>query len=213
MAAPKKNRIELIRLRRRRELVIQGIGILTNKRDALMKEFTVTIKRVHERRKILDELMNAAIRSLLAARSSETDQSLASVALASQRDISFEMPFKNVWGVKIPEIIFPNVKREPFSRGSAPGYRGIAVDESAGKFEEVINALAKSAVEEFTAFEVGGAVKRTTRRVNALEGKIKPGLEKHIGSIRTRLEEMEMEDRFRLKRYKKLRANQNNERR
>ncbi len=205
MSRPATNRIELIKLRKRRELVSRGIRILNTKRDALMNEFNITIKSVHDARRKLDDQMTIAARSLIAARAAEPESSLVTAALAAQREISFRITMKNVWGVKIPALRFPDAKRDPFDRGSAPGYRRVIVDETAGMFETALNHLASSAALEFSMMEVGGAIQSANRKINTLEKKIAPETQNHINLITRRLEELGREDNFRLKRYKKLR--------
>jgi len=204
MARTKTNRVELIRLRKRRELVERGISILTRKRDALMAEFKGAVKDVRQIREQLENRLAEASRSLVMARSREPHHLLTAAALASQREITFDMETKNIWGVRVPHVRFPDARRSPFNRGSAPGHRSLYVDETADGFEEVINSLATSAVAEQKLLEIGGAIKSSTRRVNALEGKVKPQIQRDMHRIRTRLEEMGREETFRLKRFKRL---------
>ncbi len=173
----KTSRIELIRLRKRRGLVEQSISVLTSKRDALMTEFKGAVKDVHKIRKRLTSQMMEASRSLVMARSAEPHHLLVSASLASQREITFNISMKNVWGIRVPTIRFPNARRGPFERGSFPEFRSLAVDEAAGRYESVINILAASAAAEQKLLEIGGAIKSATRRVNALDGKVKPEME------------------------------------
>lgn len=202
----KVNRIELIRLRKRRELVTQGIRILTTKKDALMEIFRGTLKNVRQTREKLERAMTDAARSQAIASSEEPAHTLSTAALASQREITFTMSMRNVWGVQAPTVHFPDAGRNPFERGSAPGYRSLAVDEAAERFEKVINTLADGAVEDYKLLAIGGAIKKTSRRINALEEIALPEAEGGIKRIMFRLEEREREDTFRLKRYKKLKT-------
>lgn len=204
MPRVKTSRVELIKLRKTRELVTRGVSILTSKRDALMLELRETAQDIHDIREKLDSQIMEASHSLMLARSTEPEHMLASAALVSQRKITFNMSMKNVWGVRVPSIQFPDTKRGPFERGSAPGRRSLSVEETASRFEVLINSLATSAVAEQRLLEIGGAIKSATRRVNALEGKVLPQLKKEMNLIQTRLEEMGREDTFRLKRFKKL---------
>lgn len=206
MRRAKANRIELIRLRKRRELVTQGIRILTTKKDALMEIFRGTLKNVRQVREKLERAMTDAARSQAIASSAEPAHILSTAALASQREITFTISTRNVWGVKAPTVHFPDAGRDPFERGSAPGYRSLAVDEAAERFEKVINTLASSAVEDYKLLAIGGAIRKTSRRINALEEIALPETDSGIKRIMFQLEEREREDTFRLKRYKKLKA-------
>lgn len=204
MAQVKTSRLELLRLRVRRELVVRGISILTSKRDALLKEFKGAVEDVMSARTTLDDKLLAAERILAIARAMEPGHNLTTQALAAGRDISFDLSTKNVWGVKIPSIDMADLKRGPHERGSAPGFRSPAVDEAAGLFEDAIGALAKSAVAEARLLRVGSAIKNATRRVNALERKVEPQIRRDMNEIVNRLEEKGREETFRLKRYKRI---------
>lgn len=201
----KTSRLELLRLRKRRELVAKGINILTSKRDALLAEFRGTVREVRDQRKELDDNIISAQRALTIAGAVEPASNIMTQSLSAQRKISFDVSLKNVWGVKIPSIEFPDLRRGPFERGSAPGFRNPAVDEAGGLFEDALDSLMKSAVAEHRLLSIGGAIRAATRRVNALERKLAPEIKKDIETIMTNLEEKAREETFRLKRYKSLR--------
>ena len=204
MSRAKTSRLELLRLRIRRELVARGISILTSKRDALMAEFRGSVQEVMDLRKTLDDKLLAAERILAVARAMEPDHSIVSAAMAAKRDIAFDITARNVWGVKIPSVDFPDLRRGPLERGSAPGFRSPAVDEAAGLFEDALGALAKTSVAETKLLRVGSAIKNATRRVNALERKVEPEIRQDMADIVNRLEEKGREETFRLKRYKRI---------
>lgn len=201
----KTSRLELLRLRKRRELVARGIHILSSKRDALLAEFRGIVVEVRDRRRDLDDSVISAQKALTIAGALEPASAIMTQSLSAQRKISFDMSLKNVWGVKIPSIDFPDLRRGPFERGSAPGFRNPSVDEASGLFEEALDCLMKSAVAEHRLLSIGGAIRAATRRVNALERKVEPEIKKDIGTIMTNLEEKAREETFRLKRYKSLR--------
>ncbi len=201
----KTSRLELLRLRKRRELVAKGINILTSKRDALLVEFRGTVREVRDQRRELDDNMLSAERALTIARAVEPASSIMTQSLSAQRKIAFDVSLKNVWGVKIPSIDLPDLRRGPFERGSAPGFRDPAVDEASQLFEDVLGGLMKSAVAEHRLLSIGGAIRAATRRVNALERKVAPEIKKGIETIMANLEEKAREETFRLKRYKSLR--------
>ncbi|MDH5510236.1 MAG: V-type ATP synthase subunit D [Nitrospinota bacterium] len=206
MNSTKISRLELIRLRGRKKLVSHGVEILTSKKDALLIEFRHMMINLHAIRERLEANMTEAARSLVMARAQEPDHFLSTQAIASQRKVSFNIVMKKVWGVKSPRIDFPDTRRDPFGRGSAPGYRSMAVDGAAENFETALNTLASAGVAEFRLLEMGGAIQRTTRRINALNMRLLPQINRDMEKISSRLEEMERDDRFRLKRFKSLRG-------
>ncbi|MBI4666305.1 MAG: V-type ATP synthase subunit D [Nitrospinae bacterium] len=203
-ARVRTGRLELLRLRDRRKLVARGISILTSKRDALLMEFKGVVRQVRDLRKMLDDKILTAERALNVARAMEPAHSLLTESLAAERDISFNVALRNVWGVKIATVDFPEERRTPFERGSAPGHRSPAVDEAAGLFEDVLPALAQSAAAESRLLSIGGAIRNATRRVNALERKVEPEIKSTMERIMAQLEERAREETFRLKRFKSI---------
>lgn len=205
MAQRKKSRIALLNLKHQMVLVQQGARILTAKRDALMKEFHGMARKVVLTRQRMADTLRLAGKSLRLARAIEPHRGLVTAALAARREISLAGSLRNVWGVKIPSISFPPLRRDHFERGSAPGYRSPVVDETAAHFEDAISALIESAVAENHLSNIGGAVKATSRRVNALEMRVMPELARETAVIRFHLEEQAREETFRMKRFKHLR--------
>ena len=199
-----KNRLKLLQLKRRRVQVSKAKDILTSKRDALMKEFHGMVRYGHRIRRDLDRRIDKASKSLLIARGLEPHRALVTAALVAGKKTMVPVTVKNVWGVKIPGVEFSDSERELFERGSAPGYRNPIVDETAGNFELVNNALISSAVAENQIAVVGGAVRTANRRVKALEQWVIPEIDRGIRIIRSYLEENSREEIFRLKRFKKL---------
>lgn len=206
MSQRKRNRLRLLQLQRNLLFISQGIKILTDKRDALMKEFHGLIRKTYDVRKVLNENLKTAARSLLIAQGIEHNRSLTSSAWAAQRKLIFPVMTKNIWGVRIPIVDFPDVRRGYFERGAAPGYRNPIVDETTSKFETVINSLVKSSITENHLTVIGRAIRTTNRKVNALEQIMAPEIKTEIARIRTYFEEMSREEIFRMKRYKKLKT-------
>jgi V/A-type H+-transporting ATPase subunit D len=201
----KISRIELLHLKRRRSLVDNGIEILTGKREALRLLLEEAVRREEESRRRLDELMREAEREMMVARAMEPGGWLSSAAQAAGRELTVSMSVKNVWGAKTPEGAFPDTRRSLTQRGSAPGFRSPAVDETAAAFERVMRALLEHGVAERTRRVVEGALSATNRRVNALEQRVAPGIEDDIETIKKRLEEKAREETFRMKRFKRIR--------
>jgi V/A-type H+-transporting ATPase subunit D len=197
-------RVELIRLKRAALLVSQGIRILSAKRDALTLEFGGLVTKARATGLKLAEDMGSAEKSLLVASALEPKSGVATAALSAARNVRFRTSVKNVWGVRIPSAIFPDTRRAPFDRGSAPGYRQPSVDETSGYFEKAIRSLLENAIDENRLSTIGGALKSATRRVNALEMRVAPEIKAETAQIQLRLEEIEREEKFRQKRYKSI---------
>lgn len=199
-----KSRQQLLQLRNKKQIVERAVTILSDKRDALMKEFHGMARHALKVRRELEEKIKTASRSFLLARGIEPHDRLVTAALAAGKGELSPVKVKNIWGVKIPVVEHTELERGLFEIGSAPGFRSPVVDESADRFEKVNNALITSAIAESRIMVIGGALRSTNRRVNALEQLIVPKIVSEIEGIRRRLEEMSREELFRLKRYKRL---------
>jgi V/A-type H+-transporting ATPase subunit D len=77
------------------------------------------------------------------------------------------------------------------------------VDAAAEKFEEIIDVIIESADIETRLRRLGEELRKTNRRVNALENIVIPDYDEQIKFIQMSLEERAREDIFRLKKVKK----------
>ncbi len=82
------------------------------------------------------------------------------------------------------------------------------IDETATSFEGILNLIIAMASNEVRVKRLGDEIRKTTRRVNALEQVVIPALEEQSRFIERTLEEREREDLFRLKRLKRMRETQ-----
>jgi V/A-type H+-transporting ATPase subunit D len=76
------------------------------------------------------------------------------------------------------------------------------VDETARRFETVLELILRSVTVEMRLKKLGREIKRVTRRINALNEVVIPSLGREVRKIRQVLEEREREDLFRMKRFK-----------
>ena len=76
------------------------------------------------------------------------------------------------------------------------------IDEAADAYSALIENIVKAAEMEATLKRLLEEIEATKRRVNALEFKVIPEMEEARSFIQLRLEEMEREETFRLKRFK-----------
>jgi V/A-type H+-transporting ATPase subunit D len=107
-----------------------------------------------------------------------------------------------LWDVRVPEIKEVRLSRSALERGYAPVTISSRIDLTAQQFENVVELLVLLAPLEIRLKRLGEEIKKTTRRVNALEQKVIPELKAQVKFIRQVLEDREREDKFRLKRLK-----------
>jgi V/A-type H+-transporting ATPase subunit D len=103
---------------------------------------------------------------------------------------------KNIIGVAVPRIdsLTP---RQSFSL-----YNSIAITEAAEGYERVITKIIVAAELETAIRKLLSEIEKTKRRVNALEYEVIPKLLQAKAAITLRLDELERETFFRLKRSK-----------
>ena len=196
-------RMNLLIKKRQIKVAESGVSLLKNKRDALLSEFLKLLKPLLEKYKHLDRTLVRAVNTLLFALGKDGSEELRSAALASAKELILKMREKKVWGVSVPEIEKSNGKRNILLRGYNPLSVTTRIDETADAFEILVDEILTIVPLEIKFKRIGEEIKKTTRRVNALEEKVIPQLKEEVNYIRRVLEEREREDKFRLKLLKK----------
>lgn len=184
-------------------LAKQGVDLLKKKRDALVTDFFVVVKNSLASREQLNQTSQQAVELLNMAVAFEGRQPLESSALPGRRDIRLNVSEKNVWGIKIPEVSAGSVVRDQFTRGYSPTAATSRSLKTADSFEQMIDLLIVVAGSETRLKRLGSEIKKTTRRVNALEQVVIPRIYREMSYIKGVLEQREREDIFRLKMIKK----------
>jgi V/A-type H+-transporting ATPase subunit D len=105
-------------------------------------------------------------------------------------------------GVVVPEIESSKVKKSLVDRGYGLLGTTSVIDEAASSYEDLVEAIIESAEIETTMKKLLDEIESTKRRVNALEFKVIPELTEARDFIKMRLDEMEREELFRLKKIK-----------
>ncbi|MCG7843988.1 MAG: V-type ATP synthase subunit D, partial [Methanomassiliicoccales archaeon] len=121
-------------------------------------------------------------------------------ALKSHPELSLRS--KNIMGIVVPEIEVTSIRTPMDQRGYGIIGTSVYIDEAAKSFENLVETVIEAAEIETTMKKLLDEVEKTKRRVNALEFKVIPELQEAEAFIRLRLEEMERENIFRLKRIK-----------
>ena len=176
---------------------------MKRKRDALVADFFNIVRRALAARQRLTKTAEEAYTLLALAKAVEGREVLESAALADPRRLEVNIETKNIWGTRIPTISTNDVRRTILARGQDPVAVTARTVESADHFEEVVAAILEVASTEVTLRKIGEEIKKTTRRVNALEQVVIPRIRGEIRYIRDVLEQRAREDVFRLKRIKK----------
>lgn len=188
--------------RGRRQVALKGAELLRSKREALASEFVRLTRGVIAAREQLATRLREATRALTLARALQGDEALASLALAAARDIPLAIERRKVWGIPSPEVQGPQLVRAPDARGASPVGWGLAAADAARRHEEAVDTLIAISSPEMRLKRLGEEIRNASRKINALEQVLIPGLDQAIGRIEVALEEREREAIGRLKRFK-----------
>lgn len=195
-------RMYLLQRKQQAQIAVQGVDLLKRKRDALVADFFNIVRQSLLAREQLTRACEEAYVMLALAAAWEGREALEAAAMADRREVLVEIEVRNVWGTKIPEVEVKEVRRALLERGHNPATTSARTVESAANFEEVLRALLEVAATEIRLKKIGEEIKKTTRRVNALEQVVIPRLRGEIRYITAVLEQRAREDVFRLKRIK-----------
>ena len=195
-------RSELINLKRRIKQTKNGYKLLKMKRDGLFHEFRTLLSDMIKAKRELTESYVLAKSRIDLANAIEGGLKVRSAAIANSASPEVEVERRNIMGVVVPSVSGTNLK-QAFGERSI-GFTGSSpyIDEAADSFGNLIERMVKAAEMEATLKRLLAEIEATKRRVNALEFKVIPELEEARVFIQLRLEEMDREETFRLKRFK-----------
>lgn len=199
----KPTRTELIAIKRKIALYDRGYKLLKMKRDGLILEFFNILSKARDiRSKIIADYKKGE-EKLIIATGVDGETLVRSVAFARSDDPKVTMGSKNVMGIIVPTTLeSATVKRRIDQRGYGIIGMSVRIDEAADAYEQLVEDIIVAAELETTLRKLIEEIEKNKRIVNALEFRILPELKKNEAFIRTRLEEMERENVFRLKRMK-----------
>ena len=193
-------RMELLTLRRRRNIAERGRDLLREKLDALMIEFFQFVREINTLREKAQRLLDEAYNSFIEAQMAMGHMKLEQTSVGIEDRFSIDSKTRNVIGVTIPYI---QVNVKPLTAFPYNVYdTSIKLDVATMKMAEAIKAVAELSSAEAAVMKLAEAIASTKRRVNSLEFVVIPRMLSTIRYIEMHLEEAEREDFFRLKRIK-----------
>jgi len=192
-------RSNLLQRRDQAKLAIRGADLLKRKRDALVGEFFALVKASLEARRQLQQASRDAYFALFLANAWDGPEAVGSLALAQHQGLEIPLKMENIFGVKVPQVQPPSFDAAlPFS----PVGAGTSTLEAARQFRKLVEAIVKVAATETRLRKIGEEIKKTNRRVNALEQLVIPGINYEIRHIRSVLDQRALEEVTTLKRIK-----------
>ncbi len=198
----KPTRSVLIETKKKIKLARTGHKLLKMKKDGLIMEFFRVLKKARDVRSKIAHDYEEAYDKLSETKSIDGSFTVKSAAMAGMQEPKANVQFKNVMGIPVPLVEATYARRKIGERGYGVIGTSARIDETAGKYEILVEDVLMAAEIETTMRRLIEEIDKTKRRVNALEFKVIPELEAIEALIKLRLEEMERENIFRLKKIK-----------
>ena len=203
----KPTRMQLLEIRKKKQLAKNGHKLLSEKRDALISQlFQIIDVREDIRNKVHSKLKDA-FDSLIEAEMVMGDTAVADVARQIKDSGEIEATTLNVMGVLTPQMEIKRIKKKvDYSFLSTSS----KLDEATLRFKDLLKDIVKLAEIEGALENLAKEIEKTKRRVNALEHIFIPRFEATEKYIELVLDEREREDFFRRKRIKAILAAKGN---
>jgi V/A-type H+-transporting ATPase subunit D len=193
-------RMEVLALRKRRDIAERGRDLLREKLDALMIEFFENVRQISALRDRSHALLQQAYTLFIEAQMVHGPVRLEQFGVGVEDRFDLDTKTRNVIGVTLPQV---QIRASPIK--TAP-YNLLAtsakLDEATMKMAQALNAITELSSAEAATRRLAQAIASTKRRVNSLDYVIIPRVLQSIRYIQMHLEEREREDFFRLKRIK-----------
>lgn len=169
----------------------EGFDMLERKRQILVLELIGTVESAKRVQQDVQEKMKLAFQALRDAEIRLGTWRVARDTVAPPAEHAAEVDTRSLMGIYLPTV-----------RGSHPPSRPIGgllagsptLDAAAAAFTDALAAIDRLAEVENTVFRLAREVRKTLRRVNALEKIFIPSYEETLGFITSVLEERERDE-------------------
>lgn len=189
-------RSNLIRVKKDLRFAREGYEILDRKREVLTAELVRVAHEAEVLQKEVWDLLALAYAALQRARLTLGSDRVEWAALAANKTVDVHLKYRGIMGVAIPVI---EATGAPHSLLYSPGDTNAALDEASVGFREVLLRVPQLSMLVTTVWRLAGELRKTQRRVNALQHIFIPNYEATVAFIVSSLEEREREETFRLK--------------
>lgn len=168
----------------------QGYELLDQKRNILVIELLGLVDQATDYEKQVHRALAEAFDSLEKAVLAGGKLPLLNVAGAVDIEASFELRQRKVMGVRLPVVETDFRENPPYYSPTETSFR---VDRTIESFKEALQLMGRLAELKVSIFRLAREVRRTIRKVNALERIAIPELRETVKQIQDRLEENERE--------------------
>ncbi|MBI1919941.1 MAG: V-type ATP synthase subunit D [Geobacter sp.] len=198
-------RTNLLLLRDKTRSVVNSVGILKGRRQALIQEFLSSTLHLLRSREEVQRLYGKGMAELCLARGIEGTTTVASLEASIPRPVGVEIVERNVMGLRYRDVVVPKSPvRSLETRGYDYRFTTRHMEEALALFETIVESMLELAAFESRLKRLGVEIQRITIRIRVLEERILPALNRQVRTIQQYIGEREREAYYRLKRFKEL---------
>ena len=189
----------LLRIQQELEFAQEGYEILDRKREVLTTELLHLAHDAETLQESVWELLTQAYQALAQARMTMGREHVEWAALAVNETVEVDINYRGVMGVPIPMV---KAHAEPDKMPYSLGDTMATLDGASNGFREIIRRVPELTESMISAWRLAWDLRKTQRRVNALEHIFIPDYEDTVEYIESELDERERESVFRVKMLK-----------
>lgn len=202
MARVVPTKLNLINTREFLKLARDGRNLLDEKKEILITNILSVIKELKRVRAEFDQLTREIYNEFIYIKSILGDEFIYNeLKCANIREVEFDIIHKNVIGVIVPIVKSMNIKMNT-SVNNSVFFSSYKLEALKGKFEIFLKKMIEVSEKETVLWNLIKDLKKTQRRVNALDNVIIPEILEDIKFIVDSLEDRDREVIFQLQRMK-----------
>ncbi len=198
-------RMELTRLKKRLTTAVRGHKLLKDKRDEMVRQFIIYIRRNYELRLEVEKAVESVSVRFSLAKAQMGALRISEALLYPARAAIYEVGERNVMSVNVPTIRYTGgdeISDIPY----AFTFTSSALDSAVIELSVLLPKLLELAEVEKTCNLLADEIEKTRRRVNALEYVMIPEVQESIRYITMKLEENDRASLVRLMKAKEMMA-------
>lgn len=198
-------RMELTRLKKRLTTAVRGHKLLKDKRDEMVRQFMLHIRRNHDLRLEVEKALKEVASRFSLAKAQMGALRISESLLYPVRAAVFEIGAHNVMSVDVPTVKYTGGE-EASDIPYAFTFTSSSLDNAVMELSKYLPKLLELAEVEKTCSLLAIEIEKTRRRVNALEYVMIPEMRESIKFITMKLEENDRASTVRLMKAKEMMA-------
>ncbi|MCD6520750.1 MAG: V-type ATP synthase subunit D [Anaerolineae bacterium] len=183
-------------IKQRLALAREGYRLLDKKRDVLIMEILRVIEDAERIQKQVENQFQRAYEIVQEARAIMGTERVRRLALSRTEEVDIHITPRSVMGVVVPSVTYVTPEKK-LRYGF--GDTSVILDQVQQEWKAVLDMMGELAETVTTVWRLATELRRTQRRVNALEHIFIPSYEETLAYIEEMLEEKEREELFRMK--------------